>query len=102
MRAAITRRVPGTSSAGRRALAAVRCHIIHLAMKTLGQPGFEAGLAGGKVGVGDAHIGKTEFAAQALIAVASDIKSITVSACTIVIPSLTGSYFKRCVTLKQN
>jgi hypothetical protein len=48
------------------ALAAMGCHIIHFTVVAGSQPGFKAGLAGRQVGVGDAHVGKAEFASPGL------------------------------------
>ncbi len=66
MRAEMTRTVPGHELAGARALGAVRCHIIHVAVPAAGEPLGEARLGLAELAIGDADLLKSELRAPAL------------------------------------
>ncbi len=56
MRTEITRRVPGTSSAGRLRRVPCFCHVVHFAMAAGGQPVEQMGFGLAQFGVGDADL----------------------------------------------
>ncbi len=66
MRAVITLTVPGTSSAGRARLQAMRRHVVHVAVKALRQPGQQTRLGRGQIDAGHADLGESEFPAPGL------------------------------------